>query len=198
MLVAVIGFTVAALAYRIHTFTEDTVFIERNYYGVLPGEGKPVAGRRARTQSTARSCTARSCTASSTCRRSTAARRPPTTRLLGHRQRAARLRGPAIKVGVIGLGAGSIAVYADADDTYRFYDINPAVIEVAKTWFTYLKDSPGKMETVLGDARLSLEREPPQGLRRARGGCLLRRLDPGHLITSRLLRVPAAPEAPRA
>jgi len=70
--------------------------------------------------------------------------------------------GQPVKVGIIGLGAGSIAVYADADDTYRFYDINPAVIEVAKTWFTYLKDSPGRMETVLGDARLSLEREPPQ------------------------------------
>jgi SAM-dependent methyltransferase len=71
--------------------------------------------------------------------------------------------GKAAKVGVIGLGAGSISVYADADDTYRFYEINPAVIRVAGEWFTYLKDSPGKMETVLGDARLSLEREPPQG-----------------------------------
>jgi spermidine synthase len=63
------------------------------------------------------------------------------------------------------LGAGSIAVYANKGDTYRFYDINPAVIEVANTWFTYLKDARAtgaKVDTVLGDARLSLEREPPQ------------------------------------
>jgi len=53
-------------------------------------------------------------------------------------------------------------VYADADDTYRFYDINPAVVRIANNWFTYLKDSPGKIDVVLGDARLSLEREPPQ------------------------------------
>jgi spermidine synthase len=71
--------------------------------------------------------------------------------------------GQSIKVGIIGLGAGSLAVYADADDTYRFYDINPAVEKIARTQFTYLGDSPGKMEVVLGDARLSLEREPVQG-----------------------------------
>jgi SAM-dependent methyltransferase len=63
---------------------------------------------------------------------------------------------------MIGLGAGSIAVYGDGDDVYRFYDINPAVAAIANTWFTYLKDSPAKIEVVLGDARLSLEREPPQ------------------------------------
>ncbi|HEX3097250.1 MAG TPA: fused MFS/spermidine synthase, partial [Usitatibacter sp.] len=71
--------------------------------------------------------------------------------------------GKSIRVAVIGLGAGSLAVYADADDTYRFYDIDPAVVKVARTWFTYLADSPGKMEVVLGDARLSLEREAPRG-----------------------------------
>jgi SAM-dependent methyltransferase len=71
--------------------------------------------------------------------------------------------GRPIKVGVIGLGAGSLAVYADADDVYRFYDINPAVVRIARTYFTYLADAPGKMEVVLGDARLSLERERAQG-----------------------------------
>jgi len=70
--------------------------------------------------------------------------------------------GQPIKVGVIGLGAGSIAVYGDGDDIYRFYDINPAVVRVANTWFTYLKDCSAKVEIVLGDARLSLERETPQ------------------------------------
>jgi SAM-dependent methyltransferase len=70
--------------------------------------------------------------------------------------------GKPIKVGIIGLGAGSLAVYGDGDDIYRFYDINPAVAKIARTWFTYLDDSPAKIEVVLGDARLSLEREDPQ------------------------------------
>ena len=56
--------------------------------------------------------------------------------------------GKAIRVGVIGLGAGSVAVYGDGDDVYRFYDINPAVVGVAKKWFTFLADSPAKIEIV--------------------------------------------------
>jgi SAM-dependent methyltransferase len=70
--------------------------------------------------------------------------------------------GKPIRVGVIGLGTGTLAAYGDGDDVYRFYDINPAVERVARTWFTYLNDSSAKIEVVLGDARLSLEREAPQ------------------------------------
>lgn len=73
------------------------------------------------------------------------------------------LSGKPIRVGVIGLGAGTLATYGDADDTLRFYDINPAMPRVAREQFTYLSDSPARIEIVLGDARLALEREPPQG-----------------------------------
>jgi SAM-dependent methyltransferase len=66
------------------------------------------------------------------------------------------------RVGVIGLGTGTLAVWGKPGDTYRFYDINPQVIEVAQNEFTYLKDSKAKAETSLGDARLNLEREAPQ------------------------------------
>ena len=66
------------------------------------------------------------------------------------------------RVGVIGLGTGTLAAWGKAGDTYRFYDINPHVIEIAQSEFTYLKDSKAKIETSLGDARLSLEREAPQ------------------------------------
>ena len=67
-----------------------------------------------------------------------------------------------LRVAVIGLGAGTLATYGRAGDTYRFYEINPAVIEVAQKEFTYLSDSKAKVETVLGDARLQMEREAPQ------------------------------------
>jgi hypothetical protein len=66
------------------------------------------------------------------------------------------------RVGVIGLGTGTLAAWGKPGDTYRFYEINPQVIEVAQSEFTYLKDSKAKVETVLADARLSLEREAPQ------------------------------------
>ncbi len=68
----------------------------------------------------------------------------------------------AKRVGVIGLGAGTLAAYGKPGDSFRFYEINPQVIQVANNWFTFLKQSPAKPEIILGDARLSLEREPPQ------------------------------------
>ena len=66
------------------------------------------------------------------------------------------------RIGVIGLGAGTLAAYAQAGDTLRFYEINPAVPRIAAQWFTYLTQCKGKVEVVAGDARLSLEKEPPQ------------------------------------
>ena len=68
-----------------------------------------------------------------------------------------------LKVGVIGLGTGTIATYGSKGDVYRFYDINPSVIMIANQQFTYLKQSDATIEIALGDARLSLEREAPQG-----------------------------------
>ena len=66
------------------------------------------------------------------------------------------------RVGVIGLGAGTLAAYGKPGDSFRFYEINPQVIDVANSWFTFLKQSPAKSEIILGDARLSLESEPSQ------------------------------------
>jgi hypothetical protein len=68
----------------------------------------------------------------------------------------------SMHVGVIGLGAGTLAAYGRAGDSFRIYDINPAVIKIAYTSFTYLTDSKAHIEIPLGDARLSLEREPAE------------------------------------
>ena len=65
-------------------------------------------------------------------------------------------------VGVIGLGVGTLATYGRPGDRYRMYEINPQVVDIAWQWFSYLKDSKAAIEVVLGDARLQLEREPPQ------------------------------------
>jgi spermidine synthase len=72
------------------------------------------------------------------------------------------LRHSPLRVGVIGLGAGSLASYAKPGDVFRFYEINPLVEKIARTDFTYLADCRGKTEVIMGDGRLSLEREPNQ------------------------------------
>jgi SAM-dependent methyltransferase len=68
----------------------------------------------------------------------------------------------AKRVGAIGLGAGTLAAYGKTSDYFRFYEINPQVVQIAKTYFSYLRDSPARVEVALGDARLSLQNEPPQ------------------------------------
>jgi hypothetical protein len=75
---------------------------------------------------------------------------------------ATRQQGQPQRVGVIGLGAGTMAAYGRAGDYYRFYEINPLVADLAQTQFSFLADCPAMVETAMGDARLSLEREAPQ------------------------------------
>lgn len=162
LLVAVLAFTSGALIWRVRNFTEDTVYIHRNYYGVL--RVKENSARIDDVDTKYRSLVHGSILHGeqwlSEKYRHSATTYYKTTSGIGRTLIA--FEGKPIRVGVIGLGAGSIAVYADGDDVYRFYDIDAAVEHVARTWFTYLADSPGKIEVVLGDARLSLQREAPQ------------------------------------
>lgn len=66
------------------------------------------------------------------------------------------------KIGVIGLGAGTIAAYGKLGDHIQFYDINPAVEPIARNVFTYIRDSGAQVSVITGDARTSLAAEPPQ------------------------------------
>ena len=78
---------------------------------------------------------------------------------------ARRRKGP-VKVGIVGLGAGTLATYAERGDEFRFYEIQPEVIDAAEKQFTFLSDARDrgvKMTTVLGDARIQLERELASG-----------------------------------
>jgi len=72
---------------------------------------------------------------------------------------------PSIRVGVVGLGAGTIATYGRKGDVYRYYEINPQVVEIARRDFSFLGDAQArgaKVDVELGDARLTMEREEPQ------------------------------------
>ena len=67
-----------------------------------------------------------------------------------------------LRLGVVGLGTGTLAAYGKPGDSFRFYELDPQVLAVAQRDFYYLSDSRAKIESALGDARLNLEREPPQ------------------------------------
>lgn len=63
------------------------------------------------------------------------------------------------KFGFVGLGAGTLAAYGLPGDTMRIYEINPAVLRLARERFTFLAHTAADVKIVLGDARLSLEDE---------------------------------------
>jgi len=101
---------------------------------------------------------------------------------------AAQARGP-VKIGVIGLGTGTIAAYGRKGDEIRFYDINPRVLAVAREQFHYLSDSKAAISVALGDARLNLEREPAQGFDILAVDAFSSDSIPVHLITREALGV---------
>ena len=75
-------------------------------------------------------------------------------------------RGQGLRVGVLGLGAGTLATYAQPGDVYRFYEINPTVVDIAEGqggYFSFLEDSQADVTVVTDDARLALERELAEG-----------------------------------
>jgi hypothetical protein len=76
---------------------------------------------------------------------------------------AAQQRRSAIRLGVIGLGAGTLSAYGRAGDTVRFYELDPDVLAIARREFTYLSSTPATVQVALGDARLSLQREVERG-----------------------------------
>jgi hypothetical protein len=88
---------------------------------------------------------------------------PPTGVGLAMDYHPKRANGGTLKLGVIGLGTGTLAAYGRQGDTMRFYDINPAVVRIANEYFTYVKDSKATVKIVVGDARINLERELAAG-----------------------------------
>lgn len=76
-------------------------------------------------------------------------------RVMLSRDRSAR------RVGLVGLGAGTLSAYGRPGDVFRFYEINPAVIDVASRYFRFLGTSEARTDIVQGDGRLALEREHP-------------------------------------
>ncbi len=96
-------------------------------------------------------------------------------------------------IGVVGLGAGTLAAYGNAGDRIRFYEINPHVQPIARNLFTYLRDSPAQHHHRRRRRPRLARPRSPAALRRPRRRCLLRRRHPLHLLTTEALT--ALPEA---
>lgn len=65
------------------------------------------------------------------------------------------------RIGVVGMGIGTLLAYGKPGDNFQLYEINPAVVQVARDYFTFLADSRAAYTVAEGDARLTLERQAP-------------------------------------
>lgn len=93
------------------------------------------------------------------------------------------------RIGVVGLGAGTLAVYGRSGDAIRFYEINPDVIDLARKHFTFLDDSHAEIDVIPGDARLVLDRETDQNFDVLVLDAFSGDAIPVHLLTSEAMRI---------
>jgi len=93
-----------------------------------------------------------------------------------------------LRLGVVGLGTGTLAAYGRPGDVMRIYEINDQVLSLARSHFTYLQDSGATIETALGDGRLVLEADPPQGFDLLAMDAFSGDSIPTHLLTLEALR----------
>jgi len=93
------------------------------------------------------------------------------------------------KVAVLGLGAGSMAAFGRPEDEFFFYEINPAVPRIASKYFSYLSDCKARVRVVMGDGRLSLEREEAHGFDVLMMDAFSSDSIPVHLVTREALQL---------
>jgi hypothetical protein len=162
MLWAVASIMMAVLVSWLHVaYQRETIAAVRNFYGTLrvkQNHGYPGSVMRTLTNGTIQHGTQYFGTEQ--------LRRTPTTYYAEDSGVGLAIRycceGHSRRIGVIGLGAGTLAAYGRPGDTIRFYEINPAVTPIAQNVFTYIRDSGAQVQIVEGDGRLSLVHEEPQ------------------------------------
>ena len=180
--------TIGCAAWAVREFYDGTILAKRNFYGVLR-----VLEFDQNSPNHRRTLIHGTITHGTQYLAPEQARQPATyytnTSGIGRLLEALHPRVTPLKVGVIGLGTGTLAAYGAKGDIYRFYDINPDVLTVAQRDFTYLKDSDASIELVLGDARLSLDREPKQEFDVLAIDAFTSDAIPVHLVTAEALAV---------
>jgi SAM-dependent methyltransferase len=185
---AALLFSIGAAGWGIHHFYDNTILATRNFYGVLRVQEWDVG-----TANDHRSLIHGTILHGTQYVSPELARAPTTyytqTSGIGRTIESLHPSLRPLKVGIIGLGTGTIATYGSKGDVYRFYDINPAVIAIARRDFSYLGTSDATIEIALGDARLSMEREAPQGFDVLAIDAFSSDAIPVHLITREALSV---------
>ncbi|MEO8305371.1 MAG: fused MFS/spermidine synthase [Betaproteobacteria bacterium] len=186
--VAAVFMTIGCTVWAITEFYDRTIVASRNFYGVLRVQ---LYGQN---ESTYRRSLIHGTIVHGTQYLSPELRKQPTTYYtqtsgIGRLLESLHPSTTPIKVGVIGLGAGTLATYGAKGDVFRFYDINPEVLKIAQRDFSFLGDSDATIEVALGDARLSLEREPDQQFDVLAIDAFSSDAIPVHLITSQALGI---------
>jgi hypothetical protein len=146
----------ATAAYRIDTATNNVVAMSRNFYGVVRVREH---GDRNDPSTLERRLVHGSIMHGQQYMADGARRRPTSyyVETSGIGRLLQELDDQPLQVGVVGLGAGTIATYGKPGDTYTFFEIDPAVAAVARRYFTYLSDSPARTHVTIGDGRLLLQ-----------------------------------------
>jgi SAM-dependent methyltransferase len=147
----------ATLVMRVNDALSEVVVIERNFYGVLRvreyGRGNPNAHERVLVHGSI--LHGQQFLAPKFLRRPTSYYAPNS----GVGRLLESLADRAIDVGAVGLGVGTIAAYGKAGDQYRFYEIDEAIVDAARRYFSFVADSPAEVEVAVGDGRLLLQQE---------------------------------------
>jgi len=103
-------------------------------------------------------------------------------------------KGEKGRFGIVGLGTGSISCYAKKDEHWRFFEIDPVVIDIAakSTYFTFLANCQPKLDVVLGDARLTMAKEPDRSFDYMLVDAFSSDAIPVHLMTAEALQLYAS------
>ena len=183
------GFTGYHIYKYIHILSDDAIVLTRNFYGTLRVRDTGTAEEKDATRRLTHGVIMHGEQWLAPARRMDATTYYGATSGIGKVITVLQGREKNMRVGVVGLGAGTLATYGREGDVYRFYDINPQVIEIAKRDFSFLTGSKAKVETVLGDARLTLEREPAQNYDVLAIDAFSSDSIPVHLITNEAMAV---------
>jgi hypothetical protein len=163
--IAMIAFTIALAVYIIHYKGLDDRrfdFSARNYYGVLRVYDLKESADQTAERVLIHGTITHGTQLTDPEDRDTATTYYGPNSGLGRAIRYFQAMQPSVRVGMIGLGAGVTAAWGRPGDFFRFYEINPLDLDIASTWFTFLKDCKADHQILLGDARLTLERQPSQ------------------------------------
>jgi hypothetical protein len=178
---------IVAAGWLVPQFTEDTIFANRNFYGILRVVDDEDDHMRTiyhgTTQHGAQLLTP-------------SLRLKPITYYVAGSPIAQVFEGvtarhPDANIAVVGLGAGTLACLAAKGERLTFYEIDPAVEMVARDpkLFTFLRDCPPRLDVVLGDGRLTMAKAPAHGYDLIVLDAFTSDAVPMHLLTSEAARL---------